>query len=285
MNQYKMNKFLLSLLVFALTCVSTLLVYFYLDVELYEYILIGVFGLLGLLGIQMGIMRALLGAFFVTLSYGVLVIISGTTDYLEAIGISYIYLLLPMTITVITGFFGQLNGKYLRVADSFEEDYEVLVRIDGLTGFRNRIDYFENLTEEINRKVRYKQHLTVMLLQMDSLKEINELYGYSQGEKFLKYLSEFVIELTRNVDKHYRISDNLFALILPNTDAAGAIILKNRFLDEFQSMNIVVRTNNQIIDMDIDIVYEEYKQDGINAIDFHRIAVDQLAIKPRGEYV
>lgn len=282
MKQYKMNRFLLIMLVLALTSVSTLLTYYFLEAEWIIYSMIVFCGLIGSLGVAFGLIVSLIVAFLGTLGYGVLVIVSGTTDILQPILLSYVLLILPTVVALITGLVGYVNQRYMRLSESFEENYKQLVRIDELTGFKNLIEYKETLEEEINRKKRYGHDLSVMLFHIESFEILNDLYGKSQGEKFIKYLSEFVIELTRNVDKHFRIDKNLFAMILPNTGRDGAKILKARFLEEVEHMNIVIKEDNQIIDLVVDLVFESYVNHDLSSMAFHQLMLDQLGIKSRG---
>ncbi|MBN2796939.1 MAG: GGDEF domain-containing protein [Clostridia bacterium] len=284
MKQYKMNRFLLSMLVLALTAVSFTVTFFYLQSEWIIDLMIGLVGIVGLFGVSSGLITALMMAFIITLGYGVLVLISGTTDMMEAILLSYVLLLLPTVVALVTGLIGFMNRKYLRLSKSFEEDFKELVRIDELTGFKNEVDYRETLEHEINRQKRYGSDLSVMLFHIESFETLNHLYGQSQGEKFIKYLSEFVIDLTRNVDMHFRIDENLFAMILPNTNKDGVKILKARFLEEIEHMNIVVKNDNQIIDLEVDLVYESYVNHHLTPMAFHQLMLDQLGIKPRGIY-
>lgn len=283
MKPFKINKFFLTLLILVLYSVSLILLNRFTSIGLSDYVMISLMAIIGLITIHTNVILGLFVTFTITLGYGVLVLLSGTTDILEPIGISYYYLFVPTLIALLTGIMNISNKRYLRLSDSFETSYNELVRIDELTGFRNQTDYIENLEEEINRTNRYGQELTLMLIHIESFNDLNNLYGVHQGNRFLKYLSEYVVELTRNVDKHYRVSDNLFAIILPNTGKEGTTILKERFIEELESLNIVIKSNNQKVDIDIDIVFEEYKETQLDAKGYHKLVLDHLVVQPRGE--
>jgi len=276
----KTSKGIMSLLLLIAGVVACYLMYQKNDTNLIDYVMIVMVLIVGLVSIHIHLLTSLITTFFLTLAYGVFVIIAGTTDSIDPVDVNYYYLLLPLSISLLTGFVGLFDQKNIRLSSEFEENYKALVRIDTLTGFRNENDYKENLTEEINRMKRYDTSLSVMILHIESFDELNRLYGESQGEKFLKYLSEFVIDLTRNVDKHYRIANGVFALILPNTDDEGALILKERFIEELESLSIVVKSNNQEVDIAVDIVYESYTDGLLETDAFHNLVMSKLIVRP-----
>jgi len=239
--------------------------------------------IIGLISIYVSMMTSLIVTFMLTLGYGLLVIFTGTMDQFDPVSVNYYYLVVPSVVCVLTGIIGFANENYLRASSSFKEEYEELVRIDDLTGFRNRKEYDLSLISEVERAKRYSQDLSLMVIHIESFDDLNHLYGLSQGEKFIKHLSDFVIETTRLSDQHYRIEHNVFALILPNTNADGAALLKERFIKEFESLNIVVKSNQQKLSIEIDIVYESYKSD-MTADEFQKEVLDKLEVEPRGGY-
>lgn len=279
MKQYKANRLLLTLVITGGMGMVFVLLNLWTDLKLVDYLMLAWMFILALLSLWLPLLVSISVTFLATLIYGLVVLFSGTQDWMAPIGISYYYLLVPIAINISVAMVGQVNRKYLRVSESFETSYQALVRIDELTGFRNIKDYFDNLDEEINRANRYTTDLSLMLIHVESFDDLNKLYGYKQGEKFLKYLSEFIVEITRNVDKHYRIRDNVFAVVLPSTDHKGAEILKARFIEALESVNIVISKQEQQIEVDIDIVCEAFKQEHISAHQFHKSVEEQFTIK------
>ena len=281
MKQFKTNKIIFTVMLVGLYAISLYLLSQYSTLNIIDTVMITLIVIIGLMAIHLSIMMGLITTFLVTLGYGVYVIISGTTDIFEPVTINYYYLIVPTTVAVVAGMIGLLNEKYLRTSDDFSDKYEELVRVDALTGFRNEKDYYENLEAEVDRAKRYEQPLSLLMIHIESFDDLNHLYGLSQGEKFLKHLSEFIVEITRQSDQHYRIKHNLFAIILPNTDFDGTALLKERFIKEFESLNIVVKSSHQKVSIEIDIVFETYKTD-LDVETFHNQAIDNLIIGPGG---
>lgn len=280
MKQFKTNKIIFTVMLLGLYVISLYLLGQYSTLNVMDTVMISLIVIIGLLAIHLSMMIGLITTFLITLGYGIFVIITGSIERFEPVTINYYYLVVPTIVVVLAGMIGLLNEKHLRISDDFSKQYEELVRIDALTGFRNEKDYYENLVAEVERAKCYEQSLSLLLIHIESFDDLNHLYGLSQGEKFLKHLSEFIVEITRQSDQHYRIKQNLFAIILPNTDFDGTQLLKKRFIKEFESLNIVVKSSHQRVSIEIDIVFETYKTE-LDAGAFHNQVIDNLIIGAR----
>jgi len=262
-------------LAMGLVCLLTLLSIFLLR-EWYvftalDYIILIALGGLALLGLTIGPMVPVFIAFLITLVYGGLVIVSAISDRLTEVGISYLYLLLPTLVVLVTGLIREANHRYFVDVDKYRSAFEALIRIDALTGFRNVTDYINNLQEEINRSKRHETGLSLMHIRVHNLEHVGQTYGYNEGQKFVISLSQHIINLTRSIDKHYRIADNVFAVILPNTDEKGAASLRARFIENIEKEDIIVSHKDQELEVRLDVVCITYKDMDLNAQQFHAI--------------
>jgi diguanylate cyclase (GGDEF)-like protein len=270
-------------MIVGLYLIAMFLLYSYSTLNLVDIVMVTLIALLGLVGIHISIMTSLVMTFVITLLYGLVIIFSGTLSDYEPVTMNYFYLFIPMTVSVLSGMVGLINQRYLRVSEDFSDSYNELIRIDAVTGFRNEKDYYVSLKEETERSKRYTQPLSLLLIHIESFDDLNHLYGISQGEKFLKHLSDFIVEITRLSDQHYRIKHDLFAIILPNTDFDGTALLKERFIKEFESLNIIVKTSHQKVTIEIDIVFEAYDEE-MTADDFQHQLLNKLEVEPRGDH-
>lgn len=93
---------------------------------------------------------------------------------------------------------------------------------DRLTGLANR-EYFDHrFGEEIERARRYGYDLTLLMLDMDHLKWVNDHYGHPAGDRALRHVSEVLTSSTRAVDLVARVGGDEFAIVMPDTSLAAA---------------------------------------------------------------
>lgn len=101
-------------------------------------------------------------------------------------------------------------------------EVEGLVRVDGLTGLGNRRAYDEDLFKEAERAVRYKHPLALVRADVDKFKPINDTFGHRGGDAVLAGVAEVLRQGIRGADAAYRWGGDEFAILLPETDVAGA---------------------------------------------------------------
>ena len=130
---------------------------------------------------------------------------------------------------------------------AYHDEIYRMTTVDGLTQVFNR-RYFEDAIErELSRSRRYTRPLSLVLLDIDHFKKINDTYGHLAGDAVLKELALTVRARTRREDVFARFGGEEFALLLPEVDQKGAMLLaekarklveKHRF--QFDGEHIVV---------------------------------------------
>jgi len=108
------------------------------------------------------------------------------------------------------------------------ERLEFLSMTDGLTGLLNRRALTEQLEYEIDRARRYGSELSVILCDLDNLKEINDKHGHLSGDTTLQLLSATLRSSLRNVDIAGRYGGDEFLVVVPQTSAAGALSIAEK---------------------------------------------------------
>jgi diguanylate cyclase (GGDEF)-like protein len=104
---------------------------------------------------------------------------------------------------------------------------ELIIK-DDLTDAYNR-RFFENyLEEEIQKAKKFQNNLSIIFLDVDNLKEVNEKYGHLMGSKVLQEIAHRIILAVRGIDKVVRYGGDEFCIILPETDANGAYLVAER---------------------------------------------------------
>lgn len=102
---------------------------------------------------------------------------------------------------------------------------------DPLTGLYNYKYLRERLFSEFNRAKRYIIPLSIIMLDIDYFKSINDIYGHKYGDSMLKEFSRKLLSSTRNIDVVMRYGGEEFLILLPDTNQEGAIIVGLRLLD------------------------------------------------------
>lgn len=98
---------------------------------------------------------------------------------------------------------------------------EAVIR-DHLTGLYNHNHFYLHLDEDFMRASRYRTSLSLIMMDIDHFKEINDTHGHRAGDMVLRELAGFIRKAVRKSDVLARYGGEEFAMILPNTDLAGA---------------------------------------------------------------
>ncbi len=104
--------------------------------------------------------------------------------------------------------------------------------LDGLTGVFNRRYFDKQLLAEISRSKRYNHTFSLILLDIDDFKRINDTYGHTVGDKVLKEFAGVLKNHLRSEDIAARYGGEEFTLLLPQTDLSGAKIFAERLLEK-----------------------------------------------------
>jgi diguanylate cyclase (GGDEF)-like protein len=115
-----------------------------------------------------------------------------------------------------------------------------LVNRDPLTGLYNRRCFEDRMAVEFARAQRYHQPLALVLLDLDHFKEINDTYGHPTGDRILIEAAQGMLAISRQIDLVARIGGEEFALLLPNTDSQGALVMAERVVSNVRSRNVTV---------------------------------------------
>lgn len=110
----------------------------------------------------------------------------------------------------------------------FEAELHQLAHTDYLTGLRNRRDFYERSLQEIARSKRYGLVFTVLLLDIDHFKKINDQHGHAVGDSVLRHLAKILQAEIREIDIPARLGGEEFAVLMPKTPGDGALVVAER---------------------------------------------------------
>lgn len=108
-------------------------------------------------------------------------------------------------------------------------ELERMAMQDGLTGLANRRQFDLALNEEFNRAMRSQSLLSLVMIDVDEFKQYNDLYGHPAGDECLKKIAQAIKScLRRPADLAARYGGEEFAVLLPETELAGALLIAER---------------------------------------------------------
>lgn len=112
-----------------------------------------------------------------------------------------------------------------------------LAAIDALTGLYNRRFLEMYLLKELNRAQRYGQIFSVVFVDLDNFKQVNDTHGHAVGDRVLQTFGRQISALLRREDVAARYGGEEFVVILPHTDTDGALSFSNRLADRLGSID------------------------------------------------
>lgn len=117
----------------------------------------------------------------------------------------------------------------------YQQHLEYQTQVDSLTGLFNRRAFEKKVQDEFERTKRYHNPLSIMILDIDNFKIINDTYGHHGGDAALVKISETLRQKTRQTDFPSRYGGEEFVLVLPETDQASALQVAGKVHEEIRS--------------------------------------------------
>ncbi|MES9970758.1 MAG: GGDEF domain-containing protein [Candidatus Thiodiazotropha sp.] len=110
--------------------------------------------------------------------------------------------------------------------------------IDSLTGVKNRSAFDDNFSRDIEFNRRKQSDLSLLVLDIDFFKKINDQYGHAVGDMVLKEIAASVEQTIRSSDAVYRYGGEEFVVVLNDTNIAGAKLLAKRIRQNVENLRI-----------------------------------------------
>ncbi len=144
---------------------------------------------------------------------------------------------------------GDPAAAFNAMAERIEKDRAALTELatrDGLTGLLNRREFLRLLREELERSRRYGRSCTLLMLDIDRFKAVNDTWGHPAGDAVIRAVAERVRNELRPTDRAARYGGDEFAVLLPETVAQGAMMAAERMRGAIASTPIAISSDQSI---------------------------------------
>ena len=142
-----------------------------------------------------------------------------------------------------TGNLVRIGGTILKflssgkLETSYHEEIYKLTTVDGLTGVCNRRFMLVTLNRELSRAIRYKRPLSVLMLDIDHFKQVNDEHGHLAGDFVLRHLAAAIYNHVRREDTVARYGGEEFVIVLPEVSHDGAMACAEKVRQLVEQIN------------------------------------------------
>jgi diguanylate cyclase (GGDEF)-like protein len=147
--------------------------------------------------------------------------------------------LILAVIILLLGCLYYFISQLLRKITEARQQLLKLATIDDLTKLYNRRYFFERFNQELERAKRYRRPLSCIIMDLDYFKEVNDTYGHLAGDQVLSGIAQILQNNCRQSDLAGRYGGEELILLLPETEAAGALIIAERIREMIEQHRTV----------------------------------------------
>ncbi|MCP3983177.1 MAG: diguanylate cyclase [bacterium] len=155
----------------------------------------------------------------------------------------------------------QANERLQQQNDALQSANEVLGQLsitDGLTKLHNHRFFQDFLTREIKRTGRSGEPLSMLVIDIDDFKRLNDQLGHAAGDELLVRLAEILNDNVRDADLVARYGGEEFVVLAPNTDLLGATVLAEKIRHGVASASFILDDTMRLTKMTVSIGVNDY---------------------------
>ena len=139
----------------------------------------------------------------------------------------------------------------LSESEDLRQRYQRLSTTDELTGLNNRRYFFAEGESMLARAARYELPLSMLLMDVDYFKRINDNWGHATGDRVLRMIADVLVEQIRSGDLVARLGGEEFVLLLPNTGPVGADLMAKRVQERIGRLDLGGRMQELVITVSV----------------------------------
>ena len=246
------------------------------DITFLDYFLIAVIFFTTIIAYINGIVVGLLTSAFMVFVYGSYMIYqsmfkSVTTGYEK-----YIWMILLPISAFLSGKLSLNIIELQQRNKKLEDEIKNLVTIDDVTGLNNTKGFYLDLNKEISKAKRRKFDLTIMIIKIQYFEQIKSMLGEGKLNIVMKKIGDSIEKATRNEDERYKIREEIFAIVMPNTNAKGGELVRDRIKKDIENITFEYAGREEVYKLDIKFGVLEYNEKMENAFEFKELAEKEL---------
>ena len=143
----------------------------------------------------------------------------------------------------------------------------LLAHKDALTGVNNRSVFDNSLQREINLAQRHKHDFTMLVIDIDHFKKVNDTYGHSAGDEVLKSVAKNIQESIRATDMLFRYGGEEFVVLLSNSNCDGSYEIADRILESVRDSQVSYEDQNLAVSVSIGLACLDVSDTGSSLFD------------------
>ncbi len=181
----------------------------------------------------------------------------------------------------IIGSVGSLRDitERVKAEEEMRKEFDKLANVDALTGLHSRNEFFNELDKELKRIDRSDEQVSILLIDLDHFRTINDDYGREIGDVMLTEVTHIIQECLRDTDLPCRLGGEEFGVLLPDTSSNGAFWVAERIREAVMKHNFDIGRDLGVIKCSVSIgVATAIASEDKHSSDLYKIADTRLYI-------
>jgi two-component system, cell cycle response regulator len=158
------------------------------------------------------------------------------------------------------------RARVIELAKSENERLEVLAHTDPLTLLLNRRALTERLAAEVERSRRYSSALSLLMVDLDHFKDVNDQHGHLVGDVVLRAVAEVLQQAVRSADVVARYGGEEFVVVLPETPLSGARVFAERIRAAIAAFPFAADAGHGPVQVTASVGIAVFPSDGVDSV-------------------
>lgn len=151
----------------------------------------------------------------------------------------FIVSLVLLLVVLVAGALHNVVARYDHETRVMRDRLNEWLTVDRVTGFDSKGRFMKDLESELSRATRYDESLSLVMLELDYYSQFRKLYGDKEATTMIQSLAKTMEQLMRLSDRKYRLNDQRFVLLLPNTNEKGTDVVLMKLKESLMDYDLM----------------------------------------------